>query len=170
MTLVTISKKNKVIATIVAIILAATGYYLAIYKSFAYQSSNETYGTTMVVIAIAAIQMMWLNIKGETATKQKIHIFILVPMAIIIIIAVMMLKATNLNAELDQNGENTVAKVIGFETEGRRNREYVVIQYRYNNTVIVQRFENYDKKYLVNQQINIKFSKNNPEIFMTTDK
>ena len=59
MSLITISKNNKILVSVIATILIFIGYYLAVYKSFNYQSNNDTIGNVMMLISISLFLNLW---------------------------------------------------------------------------------------------------------------
>ena len=72
MSLITISKNNKILVSVIATILIFIGYYLAVYKSFSYQSNNDTIGNVMMLISISLFPMLWLNINENSKWKKYI--------------------------------------------------------------------------------------------------
>ena len=72
MSLITISKNNKILVSVIATILIFIGYYLAVYKSFSYQSNNDTIGNVMMLISISLFPMLWLNINENSKWKKYV--------------------------------------------------------------------------------------------------
>jgi hypothetical protein len=166
MSLITISKKNKILVSLIAIFLIFIGYYLAVYKSFGYQSNNDTIGNVMILISIGIIPMLWLNINKNSKWKKYIYILPMVIIGIIIIIVTLAKKKKYLEEEINKYGKNAIGKVIGFEVgKGRSKRHYVTFKYEFENKQYIQRIENYDDEYEINQNLNLKISKRNPEMF-----
>ena len=166
MSLITISKKNKIIVSIIALILIFVGYYLAIYKSFSYQSNNDTIGNVIMLISIGLFPMLWLNINENSKWKKYIYIVPMIIIGIVIIIVTIAKKKEYLEEEINKYGKNAVGKVIGFEVgKGRSKRHYVTFEYEFENKQYIQRIENYDNEYVISQNLNLKISKRNPEMF-----
>ena len=74
MSLIKISKRNKIVVSVIATILIFVGYYLAIYKSFSYQSNNDTIGNVMMIISMGLFPMLWLNIADNSKWKKYAYI------------------------------------------------------------------------------------------------
>ena len=166
MTLITISKKNKVLVSIVALLLTGLGYYLAVYKSFGYKSDHDIIGSVMIIVSLGIIEMMWLDVSNYS-NKQTVHVAILTFIGLITIIGTMMLKQNYVSSELSKNGIDATATVVGFEADkgGRTTRKYAQIQYKCNNNQILQRVEYFDDKYKLNQDLKVRVSKSNPNLF-----
>ena len=166
MSLIKILKRNKIVVSVIATILIFTGYYLAIYKSFSYQSNNDTIGNVMMLISISLFPMLWLNIYENSKWKKYIYIVPMVIIGIIITIVTIVKKKEYLEEEINKYGKNAVGKVIGFEVgKGRSKRHYATFKYEFENKQYIQRIDNYDDEYVINQILNLKISKRNPEIF-----
>ncbi len=166
MSLITISKNNKILVSVIATILIFIGYYLAVYKSFSYQSNNDTIGNVMMLISISLFPMLWLNINENSKWKKYVYVLPMVIIGIIIIIVTIAKKKEYLEEEINKYGKNAVGKVIGFEVgKGRSKRHYVTFKYEFENKQFIQRFENYYDEYELNQNLNLKISKRNPEMF-----
>ena len=167
MSLITISKRNKVIVSILATILIFVGYYLAIYKSFSYQSNNDTIGNVMMLISISLFPMLWLNIAENSKWKKYVYVVPMVIIGIILVIVMIAKKKEYLEGELSKYGNDIVGKVIGFEVENHRRSktDYATFKYEFENKQFIQRIENYDNEYELNQNLKLKISKRNPEMF-----
>ena len=167
MTLIKISKRNKIIVSVIAIILIFTGYYLAVYNSFKYQSSNQTIGNVIMLISISLFPMLWLNVAENSKWKKYVYVAPMVVLGIIIIVFNMAKKNDYLEKELNQYGIATEGKVIGFEVEySRRSKtDYATFKYEFESKKYRQRIENYDNEYKLNQNLQLKISKVNPEMF-----
>ena len=167
MSLIKISKRNKIVVSVIATILIFVGYYLAIYKSFSYQSNNDTIGNAMMIISIGLFPMLWLNIAENSKWKKYAYVAPMVIISIILIILMMAKKKEYLEEELKKYGINANGKVIGFEVENHRSSktDYATFKYEYENKQYTQRIENYDDEYKINQNLNLKISKRNPEMF-----
>lgn len=167
MALIKISKKNKIIVSVVATILIFTGYYLVVYKSFNYQSSNQTIGNVMMLISISLFPMLWLDVAENSKWKKYVYVAPMVVIGIILIVFNMIKKNEYLKEELDKYGIEIEGKVIGFEVEHRRRSktDYATFKYQFENKQYKQRIENYDNEYNLNQNLNLKISKRNPEMF-----
>ena len=166
MTLITISRKHKILVTAFAILLTGLGYYLAVYKSFGYRSKNYIIGDVMILISLGIIEMMWLDM-DRYANKNTFQVTVLTFIGIVTIMGTMMLKQNYLNSELNKNGFDTKATVVGFETDnsGRTTRNYAQIQYEYNSNQIIQREEYFDDKYKMNQNLKVRISKSDPYLY-----
>lgn len=167
MSLIKTSKKNKIIVSVLALLLIIFGYYLAIYKSFSYQSSNQTIGNVMILSCISLFPMLWLNISENSRWKKYIYV---IPMVIIgsgIAIGIMIKRKNYLKEELNKYGINTAGIVTGFEVEHHRRSktDYATFKYEFENRQFIQRIENYDDEYKLNQSLNIRISKRSPEMF-----
>jgi hypothetical protein len=166
MTLINISKRNKIIVSVFATILIFTGYYLAIYKSFSYQSSNQTIGNVMMLISIGLFPMLWLNVAENSKWKKYVYVAPMVVIGIIIVILTIAQKKEYLEEELNKYGNKALGKVIGFEVgKGRSKTNYATFKYMFENEHYIQRIENYDDEYKINQNLNLLISKRNPEMF-----
>ena len=168
MSLITISKRNKIIVSIIAIFLIFVGYYLSIYKSFSYQSSNDTYGNVMMIISISLFPMLWLNIGKNSKWEKFATIAPMVIISFVLIIGMGIKRDEYLENELNKNGTNSIGVITGFEIEThRRGRQtdYATFKYEFEHKQLIQRIENYDNEYKLNQNLKLKISKNNPEMF-----
>ncbi|MCL9771046.1 hypothetical protein NAT47_11530 [Flavobacterium sp. HXWNR69] len=167
MSLIKISKRNKIIVSLIATILIFVGYYLAIYKSFSYQSNNDTIGNIMMIISIGLFPMLWLNISENSKWKKYVYVIPMVIVGIIIVIVTITKKKEYLEKELDKYGQKAVGKIIGFEVEHTRRSkfEYATFKYKYKNKQFIQKTENFDNEYKIDQILNLKISKRNPEMF-----
>jgi hypothetical protein len=167
MALINISKRNKIIVSVIATILIFIGYYLAIYKSFKYQSSNETIGNVMMLISIGLFPMLWLNVAENSKWKKYVYVAPMVVVGIVLIVFNMTKKKEYLEEELDKYGMATEGKVIGFEVKHRRRSktDYATFIYQFENQQYKQRIKNYDNEYKLNQNLKLKISKRNPEMF-----
>jgi hypothetical protein len=166
MSLITISKRNKVIVSIIAIILIFVGYYLAIYKSFSYQSNNHTIGNVMILISISIFPMLWLNITEKSKWRKYVYVAPMVIIGVILVFVMIAKKKEYLEVEISKYGNDAIGKVIGFEVgKGRSKRHYVTFKYEFENKQFIQRFENYYNDYKLNQNLSLKISKRNPEMF-----
>lgn len=166
MTLITISKRNKIIVSFFAVILVAVGYYLAVYESYGYGSKNDIYGGVMIMISIGIIEMMWLNM-DRYANKNTFQVALLTIIGVIVIFGTMMLRNNYVETELNKNGVFTTGTVVGFESEGsgRTAENFAQIKYSYNSNQVLQRVQYFDNKYELNQTLKIFVSKRNPDIF-----
>jgi branched-subunit amino acid transport protein AzlD len=166
MSLIKISKRNKIVVSVIATILIFVGYYLAIYKSFSYQSNNDTIGNVLMLISIGVFPMLWLNSSENFKWKKYVYVLPMVIVGIIIIIVTITKKKEYLDEEINKYGKNTVGKVIGFEVgKGRSKTRYATFKYVFKKKQYVQRIENYDDEYKLNQILNVKISERNPEMF-----
>ena len=166
MSLIKISKRNKIVVSVIATILIFVGYYIAIYKSFSYQSSNQTIGNAMMLISISLFPMLWLNVAENSKWKKYVYVAPMVVIGIIIVILTIAKKKEYLEEEINKYGKNTLGKVIGFEVgKGRSNTHYATFKYVFENKQYIQRIENYDDEYTINQNLQLKISKVNPEMF-----
>lgn len=167
MSLITISKRNKIIVSIVATILIFVGYYLSVYNSFSYQSNNDITGNVMMIISISLFPMLWLNIGKNSKWEKFATIAPMVIISIFLIIVMISKKNEYLEDELNKYGTNTIGKVTGFEIETHKSSktDYATFKYEFENKQFIQRIENYDNEYELNQNLNIKISKINPEMF-----
>lgn len=167
MSLIKTSKRNKIIVSILALLLIFFGYYLAIYKSFNYQSSNQTIGGVMILTCISLFPMLWLNISKNPRWKKYVYTIPIVIIGSGIVIGIMIKRKNHLKEELNKYGINTVGIVTGYEVEHhRRNKtDYATFKYEFENKQFIQRIENYDDEYKLNQSLNIRISKRSPEMF-----
>ena len=165
MTLINISKRKKLIVSIIAVFLIFLGYYLAVYKSFNYQSSNQTIGNVLMIISIIIFPMLWYDGGENPTSKSKKFLIPNVIIAIGIIVGVISLRNNYLTNELNNYGTKVIGKVSGFEIETQRSgkTDYATFKYEFENKHYLQRIENYDNEYKLNQNLNIKISKRNPE-------
>ena len=167
MTLINISKRKKIIVSIIAFFFIFLGYYLAVYKSFSYQSNNQTIGNVLMIISIIIFPMLWYDAGENPSVKSKIFLIPNVFIAIGIVIGVISLRDNYLKNEINNYGTKVIGKVSGFEIETHRRgkTDYATFIYEFENKRFVQRIENYDNEYKLNQNLNIKISKRNPEMF-----
>jgi heme/copper-type cytochrome/quinol oxidase subunit 4 len=167
MSLIKISKRNKIIVSVIATFLIFIGYYLAIYKSFSYQSNNDTIGNVMMIISIGLFPMLWLNIAENSKWKKYAYVAPMVIISIVLIIMMIAKKKEYLEKELKEYGKDVVGRVTGFEVEHHRRSktDYATFKYEFENKQYIQRIENYDYEYKINQNLNLKISKRNPEMF-----
>ena len=168
MNFIKLSKRDKILVSVIATIIIFVGYYLAIYKSFSYQSKKFMIGNVMMLISLSLFPMLWLNIAEYS--KKKIYVYIVAPLVFIGFISVFVTiakKIEYLEEELNKHGINVVGKVIGFEVERHRRTktEHATFKYEFENKQFIQRIENYDDEYKLNQNLNLKISKRNPEMF-----
>jgi cell division protein FtsL len=168
MGLTNITKRNKIIIAAVLVVLAVIGYYLAVYQSFAYQSNNNTIGNGIISFSIIAIQMLWLNISDDSKWRKFLSFSAVVVSLIVIFVITFNQQEQYLEEELQNYGVNSIGTVIGFEVETHRrspDTQYATFNYRFENKVLIQRVENYDNEYSLNQKLNLKISKRHPEMF-----
>jgi len=166
MTFITISKRNKILVSVIGVISILVGYYLAVYKSFSYGSKNDIIGSVIIIFCFAIIEMMWLNM-DRYSNKNTFQVTLLTIVGVIVIIGMMFLRNNYLESELSRNGINTIGTVVGFEADrsGRTTRNYAQIKYEYSKNQILQRVEYFDNKYKLNQTLKIIVSKREPEMF-----
>lgn len=167
MSLIKISKRNKIIVSVIATILFFVGYYLSVYKSFSYQSSNDSTGNAMMIISIGIFPMLWLNIAENSKWKKYVYVVPMVIISCILVFVMIAKKKEYLEDELNKYGQVAVGKVIGFEVEHTRRSkfEYATFKYEYENKQFIQKTENFDNEYKIDQILNLKISKRNPEMF-----
>ena len=167
MTLITISKRNKIIVSVIAIVLIIIGYYLSVYKSFGYQSNNDTTGNVLMLISIGLFPMLWLNIADNSKWKKYVYVVPMVIVGCILVFVVMAKKREYLEEELSKYGQVAVGKVIGFEVEHTRRStfDYATFKYEYQSKQFIQKTENFDNEYKIDQILNLKISKRKPEMF-----
>ena len=166
MSLIKISKRNKIAVSVIAIILIFVGYYLAIYKSFGYKSNNDTIGNVMMLISIGSFPMLWLNLLENSKGEKYQFVVPMVIVSMILIFVTMKKKEEYLEEEINNYGINANGNVIGFEIgKGRSRTHYATFKYEFENKQYIQRIENYDDEYKINQNLNLKISKKNPEMF-----
>lgn len=161
MYLIRISKKNKIIFSIVLGILMAVGYYLAVYQSFRYQSENQTIGGVMLLSGICFLTMIWFR------WRKFWSMFAMIFVSILLIFLILQHKKYYIADELKKNGVQVKAKVIGFEEKKSRRSTtpFATFEYEFQNKKYRQRIENYDDEYKQNQILNLKISSEKPEIF-----
>lgn len=167
MSLIKISKRNKVVVSLIATILIFVGYYLSIYKSFGYQSNNETIGNVMMIISIIVFPMLWLNNTENSKWKKYVYVVPMVIISIVLIILMIGKKKEYLEEELNKYGQDAIGKVIGFEVEHHRRSktDYATFKYEFENKQFIQRIQNRDNEYKLNQKLDLKISKRDPEMF-----
>ena len=167
MSLITISKRNKIIVSIIATILIFVGYYLSVYKSFSYQSKNDTIGNVMMIISIGLFPMLWLNIAENSKWKKYAYVAPMVIIGCILVFVMIAKKKEYLEEELNKYGQVAIGKVIGFQVEHTRRSkfDYATFKYEYENKQFIQKTENFDNEYKIGQILNLKISKRNPEMF-----
>ena len=117
-----------------------------------------------MTISLAVLPMLWLNVSENSKWKKFIYIAPMVVIGIGIIIGVMLKKESYLEEELVKNGINTIGIITGFEKESH-NTNYATFKYRVNGKEYIQRIEYYDDTYKIGDNLNIKSSKINPEMF-----
>jgi uncharacterized membrane protein len=169
MSLITISKSNKIIVSIIATVLIFVGYYLSVYKSFSYQSKNDTIGNVMMIISIGLFPMLWLNIAENSKWKKYAYVMPMVIIGCVLVFVMITKKKEYLEEELNKYGQVVVGKVIGFEVEHTRRSKFdyatFKYEYEYENKQFIQKTENFDSEYRIDQILNLKISKRNPEMF-----
>ncbi len=79
----------------------------------------------------------------------------MVVISIIIIIGISIKRENYLEGELNKNGINRIGKVTGFEIEHyrRSKTDYAIFKYEFENKQFIQRIENYDNEYKLNQNL-----------------
>ena len=166
MSLITISKRNKIIVSIIATVGIFFGYYLTVFKSFNYQSNNDTIGNVLTIISVGLFPMLWLNIAENSKWKKYAYVAPMVIFGCILVFVTIAKKKEYLEHELNKYGKNAVGKVIGFEVgKGRSKTHYATLKYAFENKQYIQRIADYDDAYKINQILNLKISQRNPEMF-----
>jgi hypothetical protein len=158
---------SKTIFTILAILLIFIGYYISVYKSFSYQSNNQAIGAVIIIICISLIPIIWSGIRIISNWKKYLYAILMTPIAFIVIFITIESKKNHLKNELLQNGINRKGEVIGFEIESRKGRKtkYAKISYEFQNKKLIQRIENKNNEYKLNQKLILNISKLHPEMF-----
>ena len=166
MSLITISKRNKIIVSIIATVGIFFGYYITVFKSFNYQSNNDTIGNVLTIISVGLFPMLWLNIAENSKWKKYAYVLPMVIFGCILVFVTIAKKKEYLEDELNKYGQNAAGKVIGFEIgKGRSKTHYATFKYEFENKQYIQRITDYDDEYKINQILNLKISKRNPEMF-----
>ena len=166
MSLIKISKRNKIIVSIIAAVCIFIGYYLSVFKSFNYQSNNDTIGNVLTIISVGLFPMLWLNIADNSKWKKYAYVAPMVIFGCILVFVTIAKKKEYLENELNKYGKNAVGKVIGFEVgKGRSKTHYATFKYEFEKKQYIQRIADYDDEYKINQILNLKISQRNPEMF-----
>lgn len=168
MSLINISKKYKIVVSVFATVLIFIGYYLSVYKSFNYQSNNDSYGNVLMIISIGMFPMLWLNISRHPQWEKYATIIPMVVFSFIIILGLSAKRKEYLEIELYKYGTNSIGIVTGFEIETHRRgkqTDYATFKYELRSKQFIQRVENYEGQFKLHQNLNLKISKRNPEMF-----
>ncbi|WOC52607.1 hypothetical protein BPO_1960 [Bergeyella porcorum] len=162
MYLINISKKSKYIFSIILVILIGVGYYISVYKSYKYQSNNDTIGGIFILLGLFFLYFFWFR------WREKKSFILLGVISIFTIIFLFIQRINYIDKELNKHGVIVKAVVIDFETDrySRKKREYATFKYQFQNKVYIQRVEYFEKdEYRLHQWFDVKISKNKPEIF-----
>ncbi len=110
--------------------------------------------------------MLWLNITEKSKWRKYVYVAPMVIIGVILVFVMIAKKKEYLEVEISKYGNDAIGKVIGFEVgKGRSKRHYVTFKYEFENKQFIQRFENYYNDYKLNQNLSLKISKRNPEMF-----
>ena len=160
-------KYKEVSIGIVSIASIFLGYILYVYYSFSYKSWNDSIAMLLISVPIFAISFFIFKYRYASWIKKGV-IFILVFIIIVIAIVILINGKNNYrDHELKNNGFTTTAKIINFQTvkHKRSDTYYATFTYFYRNKKYIQRVNNDDKIYQINQTVTIRISSKNPEMF-----
>jgi hypothetical protein len=164
-----LNKGQKTAITVIGLSISLFGLYLSIFNSFNYKSKNEIIGFVLFFIPIFICLMIGFNIKKYT--ESKIDLFIIVVITTFIIFFIMQFRKLNLEYELEKYGIETSGKVINFETEKRKTYsvKYAVFKYVFKTKINIQRIDNNDFNFKIDQNFKLRISKRKPEMFKITE-
>jgi uncharacterized protein YneF (UPF0154 family) len=167
MTLIKIPKKNKIITSIVLLVFIVIGFYLSVYKSYMYESNNDSTGFVLCYVSLLVLPMLWFEYEVISKIIKILFIAFSLLVAVFLFWLIGSTKTKYENSELKKNGVFTKAKIFDLIiVKGRRSKtEYAIFKYTFENKEFLQRVMNFDETYKIDQILNLKISSKNPEMF-----
>lgn len=130
-------------------------------------SCLTTISSVLLLLSVIGVQIGYLRIRERRWWHKWINTAVAIALCVSVFSGAYVLQSMYRSYQLSRFGTTAFAKVIGFESEYRRNgsANYATLQYDFENEIYNQKTENDDGFYQLDDSVKILFSKKDPELF-----